>query len=683
MAVAEASPTAAPRGAAGGSDRGFRPEVQGLRALAVLMVVTYHVWFGRVSGGVDVFLLISAFLLSLSFLRKVEGGKPLDLARHWLHQFKRLLPAVVVVIVGVLGASYVLVPPSRWPDIIEQSWASLFYVQNWVLASNAVDYYADDHSLASPLQHFWSLSVQGQVFILWPLLFLASALLARRFRLRVRGVVLLVFGVVFVASLGFSIWETYTNQAYAYFDTRARLWEFALGTLLALALPFIRLPLALRIAAGWVGVVAMLSGGFILDVQGQFPGYVALWPLLAAALVIVAGQTGSAIGADRFLSAKPLVRVGDLSYALYLWHWPVLVLALIWQDRPSPGVLGGFIVIAVSLVLAYLTMRFVERPMRALAWADRRRRRAVVVLAVSVALVAAPLAGWQHLITQQARDAAANADTNNPGALVLDPLLDLSAPEGVPLIPATTEMGKEYFQLDSVCAGDDEPEDELIRSECYVIDPPSAPVRDIIVVGDSHSQQWSVPLAAMAQERGWKLTFVLLGGCKYGSGPEGRTPECEQWNAAVTDYVLKQAPDLVYTVGTVARSDDPQDVLPAGFARTARMLDDSGIQVAAVRDNPRFGTSRVLCVETQGAESPECNPPRAETLTDQPPVAELLDQAPNVAFLDFTDHLCRDEVCPAVVGNVFVYIDDNHVSATYLRTMLPVFTQRFDETVRL
>ena len=291
MAVAEASPSAAPRSGAGGSDRGFRPEVQGLRALAVLMVVSYHIWFGRVSGGVDIFLLISAFLLSLSFLRKVESGKPLDLARHWLHQFKRLLPAVVVVIIGVLGASYVLVPQSRWPDIIDQSWASLFYVQNWVLASNAVDYYADDHSLASPLQHFWSLSVQGQVFILWPLLFLASALLARRFRLKVRGVVLLVFGVVFVASLGFSIWETYTNQAYAYFDTRARLWEFALGTLLALALPFIRLPRFVRVVVGWVGVAAMLSAGFLLDVQGQFPGYVALWPLVAAALVIVAGQT--------------------------------------------------------------------------------------------------------------------------------------------------------------------------------------------------------------------------------------------------------------------------------------------------------------------------------------------------------------------------------------------------------
>ncbi|WP_082471308.1 acyltransferase family protein [Arthrobacter sp. Leaf234] len=683
MTVVESSRTVAPRGGGRAADRGFRAEVQGLRALAVLMVVTYHVWFGRVSGGVDVFLLISAFLLALSFLRKVESGRPLDLGRHWLHQFKRLLPAVVVVILGTLGATYLLVPRSRWPDILEQAWASLFYVQNWVLASNAVDYYAEDHSLASPLQHFWSLSVQGQVFILWPLLFVLSALVARRFRLRFRGVVLLVFGALFLASLGFSVWETATNQAYAYFDTRARLWEFALGTLLALALPFLRLPGALRIMAGWVGVGAMLSGGFLLDVQGQFPGYVALWPLLAAALVIVAGQTGSAVGADRLLSSRPLVRMGDLSYALYLWHWPVLVLFLIWRGQPSPGVLGGVLVIAVSLVLAYLTMRFVERPLRALVWADKRRRRALLVVAVSTALVAAPLTLWQQAITQQVRESAAHADTNNPGALVLDPLLDLSAPENVPPIPATTELSKEYFPLDRVCEGADEPDDELLRGECYVIVPPSEPVREIIVVGDSHSQQWSTPLAEMAQERGWKMTFVLLGGCKFGSGPEGRTPQCEQWNAAVTDYVLAQAPDLVYTVGTVARSDDPQDVLPAGFPATARMFDERGIKVAAVRDNPRFTSNRVLCVETQGVDSPACNPPRSTTLTDQPPVDELLAQAPNVAFLDFTDYLCREDDCPAVVGNVFVYIDDNHVSATYLRSMLPIFTQRFDEAVRL
>lgn len=237
-------------------------------------------------------------------------------------------------------------------------------MQNWVLASDAADYYAEDGSLASPLQHFWSFSIQGQVFMLWPLLFLVSAVVARRFRLRFRGVVLLVFGALFAASLAFSVRETSTNQAYAYFDTRARLWEFAFGTLLALALPFIRLPRSVRVVVGWVGVAAMLSGGFLLDVQGRFPGYVALWPLLAAALVIVAGQTHSPIEADRLLSSKPLVRMGDLSYAVYLWHWPVLVLYLIWRDEAAPGVLGGLLVIGSSLGLAYLTRRFIERPMR-------------------------------------------------------------------------------------------------------------------------------------------------------------------------------------------------------------------------------------------------------------------------------------------------------------------------------
>jgi peptidoglycan/LPS O-acetylase OafA/YrhL len=168
-----------PRAARLKAKAGYRPEVQGLRALAVLMVVTYHVWLGRVSGGVDIFLLVSAFLLTLSFVRKVENGAPLRLVSHWLHLFKRLIPAAVVVILGVLAGTWLIIPQSRWPDVLNEAWASLLYRQNWLLAETAVDYYAQDHSGASPLQHFWSLSIQGQVFILWPLIFAAAALIRR------------------------------------------------------------------------------------------------------------------------------------------------------------------------------------------------------------------------------------------------------------------------------------------------------------------------------------------------------------------------------------------------------------------------------------------------------------------------------------------------------------------------
>ncbi|WP_425524462.1 acyltransferase family protein, partial [Paenarthrobacter nicotinovorans] len=353
-------------------ERGFRPEVQGLRALAVLMVAAYHIWLGRVSGGVDVFLLISAFLLTLSFTRKLEAGSPLKLLRHWLHVFKRLLPAVVVVLLGVLLATWAFIPQSRWPDVLAEAWASLFYRQNWQLADNAVDYYAQDHSGASPLQHFWSLSVQGQVFVLWPLVFAAVALLQPSLArllpkgrtLSHRSLLFFAFGAVFLASLVFSIDQTANNQEYAYFDTRARLWEFALGSLLALALPYLKPGRRLRVFLGWAGISAMLACGLVLTVDRSFPGFIALWPTLAAAAVIVAGQSGSRFGVDRLLSSRPLVLVGNNSYALYLWHWPVLVFFLLVSGTTAPSLLQGLGIMAASMLLAIGTTRFVEAPMR-------------------------------------------------------------------------------------------------------------------------------------------------------------------------------------------------------------------------------------------------------------------------------------------------------------------------------
>ena len=224
MSVARTETAAKPLPGATTRDRKptFRPEVQGLRALAVLMVVAYHVWLGRVSGGVDIFLLISAFLLTLSFVRKAEAGRPFGLLAHWLHLFKRLLPAAVVVILAVLAGTWLILPQGRWPQVLDQAWASLLYRQNWLLADTAVDYYAQDHAGASPLQHFWSLSIQGQVFILWPLVFAATAavlnLLSRVPRLQgltYRGLLALVFAAVFAVSLAYSIDQTASNQAYA------------------------------------------------------------------------------------------------------------------------------------------------------------------------------------------------------------------------------------------------------------------------------------------------------------------------------------------------------------------------------------------------------------------------------------------------------------------------------------
>ncbi|MDK1278856.1 MULTISPECIES: acyltransferase family protein [unclassified Arthrobacter] len=656
----------------------YRPEVQGLRALAVLMVVTYHIWFGRVSGGVDVFLLISAFLLTLSFVRKVEAGRALDLGRYWLRQFKRLLPPVAVVLIGTLTATALFVPQSRWTDILSQSWSSLLYFQNWVLAAESVDYYAADHSTASPLQHFWSLSIQGQVFLLWPLLFAASAFLARTCRIRFRRVVLAVFGGVFIASLSFSILETYGNQAHAYFDTRTRLWEFALGTLLALALPYLKLPRGLRVAAGWLGLAAMLSVGFLLDVQGQFPGYVALCPLLAAALVILAGQTGSRIGADRLLSWKPLMRLGDMSYALYLWHWPVLVIYLIWRGRQEVGPLGGTAIIGLSLILAYLTTKLVERPLRSSDWVNRTSLRAVGVIAVCLAVVAAPLAGWQQGLRLQAEHLAEQAIKENPGARVLlADFDDVSSGEAQP-IPAPSMMNQEWGGLPGDCTEyGDGPTDPLLAKRCMSTEPVTDPEKTILVVGDSHTEQWLGAIEPMAENHDYRVVALLLGGCSFGAYSESRGPACNDFNSAVLDYALELKPDAVVAMATAAQSADAADLPVAGLPEASELLRQEGIPVVGVRDNPRYDFDVLECAETHGAVSAECSAEVSEKLSNPGTVVSYFDSLPGVELVDMTDMICPGGNCVPLVGNVYVYMDSNHLTTTYTSSMADEFDRRF------
>ncbi|WP_249266408.1 MULTISPECIES: acyltransferase [unclassified Pseudonocardia] len=342
----------------------FRPELQGLRALAVVLVVVYHVWVGRVSGGVDVFFLITGFLIVGGLYRAgLRGG--VDVLATWKRQLSRLLPAITV----VLAAGAFLLPESRWIPTVRETVASLLFVQNWELAANAVDYAARNDA-ASIVQHFWSLSIQGQFYLVAPLLVAGVVIASQRDRAdlhtRLTGTLLVVGG----ASLAYSVYLTVVNQPLAYFHSLTRVWEFALGGLLALWISRIEgrpeLTAGARMALGWLGVLALVSCGVLLQVDRAFPGWAALWPTVAAALVIVAGRSGHPLGADRLLAGPLLRSIGDLSFPLYLWHWPILVLALVYTGDERLSLGAGAVVIGVSFVLAWLTHRFVKRPIAAL-----------------------------------------------------------------------------------------------------------------------------------------------------------------------------------------------------------------------------------------------------------------------------------------------------------------------------
>ena len=649
----------------------FRPEIQGLRSLAVLMVVTYHVWFGRVSGGVDVFLFISAFLMTLQFIGRQARREPFALFKHWLHLFRRLLPAAVTVIVATLAASCLVLPRTRWLDLIAQGWAALSYTENRLLQEQAVDYYANDHSLASPLQHFWSLSIQGQVFILWPLIFLGAAWTARRYRLSYRPLLAYVFFALFVGSLGYSIYFTVTNQVQAYFDTGARLWEFALGTLLALVLPGLRLPRTARILMGWTGVLAMLACGIVLDVQGAFPGVAALWPTLAAALVIAAGQTESPAGVDRILSSRPLVKLGDISYALYLWHWPLLVLALAWSGKEHAGWLSGSLIILAALVLAYLTTRYVETPWRQWKWPEVRKRRAVLAIALVVAVAAAPLAFWRHQITKASSISALGlGDARYPGARAISE--SLTPDPDVELVPKPEVIAEEWPVFPEPCGGEGENVNICTNG---ITDG----TKDIVIIGSSHAHVLNTPLLSMAEKYHWNVTSMTKGFCPMTDEMDaGITQECLDFNADTMQQVLDRKPDLVLTTSTHT-SGDPAvpEVLEESWIREAQRLNDAGIPVLGVRDTPRMPQPVPECVAANPASLQVCGNSLASVFSPRTPTDAVGERLPDTRFMDLTKYYCPDDFCPAVIGNVIVYKDNNHVTRSYMMTLAPYFEKEF------
>lgn len=654
MTSTGAAPTASGRPVA--TQRRFRPELQGLRAVAVALVVVYHVWFNRVSGGVDVFFVITGFLLTGQLLRSTERTA-VPVLRQWARTLGRLLPAALIVLLGTVVGGALVLPESRWLQAVREVLASSLFLQNWQLAADSVDYAAQNNS-ASVAQHFWSLSIQVQVMLAAPVLMLAVVAAARRTGASPRRSLTYLLAGVFAVSLGFSVVLTAVDQPFAYFHTATRLWEFAFGGLLALVIDRVRLSARLRVRLGWTGLVGLVACGLVLQVDAVFPGYAALWPTTCAALVLLAGDTGSRAGADRILASAPLRRLGDLSYALYLWHWPLLVLTLVWTRQEQLGLGEGLTVIAVALALAVVTERLVQR-------AEDPFRVAVAGLAVVLAVTAS----WQLVaIARTSTDAVLGSDLH-PGAVGGDvPLADL--------LPAPAGVTEDWVRIENWdCA----PLAAFDWNAC-TLPVVEEPQRRIVLVGDSHVQQFAGALVPIAEQSGWQLTSMVFGACPYSTASEvdkgSGEQACLDWNDAAAAEIADLQPDAVVTLASRDVRAGLTEQTPDGFVQRWQQLSDLGIPVLAVRDNPRFDRSPADCIQQVGRGAAECGVARAEVYAPDPPYAMRTDVPENVTFLDLADALCDDVLCPAERGNVLVYMDDNHLTATYSTSMAPLLEDR-------
>ncbi|MFC0581926.1 acyltransferase family protein [Micrococcoides hystricis] len=724
--------------------KAFFPEYAGLRALAVLLVAVYHIWFNRVSGGVDVFLMLSAFFLTGTIARRLENGQRFKVLDYWKKVSLRIVPATVFLVLVVVVGSAFLLPGNRFEGILAQAKATVFFGQNFELAGEQVDYYATSSAMASPLQHFWSLSIQGQFYLLWPLLllgifFLGSYLLrlaSARGWLTWLGIHetdgpapwtrrVLAGGLAVVAAVSFSYALVAIGQdpQAAYFSSGARVWEFALGGLLALSLPWLSTKLAgharVRVILGWLGAAALLSAGFLLA-NAHFPGAASLLPLGAAAAIMLSGDTGSKYGFDRLLRTGVLQFLAKHAYALYLWHWPILILM---QRSGTPmTVAKGAAVLVVSIVLAVATTNWVinplaqERQLRLPRRAPKTKTvkeaaaastgpkwslqlRPLLVPVSAIALTLGVVVGFTANVNATKEQAAAQTPTDNPGA---ESLKDGFVFEGSPAaltVPLSSQLDEQWAEQKQRCPeelGADDP--ALVNCYLYGEEDPAKATKTIVAVGDSHLEQWMTALDPIADEAGWQVIRLHRPACRF-TLPGQRTyldrdaqdqMGCDQFRQAASNYILNTEPDAVYALGSITWKPDPvsgeyepETVVP-GFEEAIQPFLDAGIDVVAQRDTPRSARNLAECVDVYSAGDPRCAIDPAEAMADTNPLEDLTPVRQTRGRIDtfeMTDMLCPSSKhvpdCPPVIGNVRVYLDQHHLTRDYVATTTDEFEKRF------
>lgn len=671
----------------------------------MLLVVLYHLWPNHLTGGyvgVDVFFVISGFLITAHIFREVADDGRLQVTRFWARRIRRLLPASLLVLALSSAAVILWLPSTQWTTTFRQVMASALYVENWALAADAVDYMAADN-VPTVAQHYWSLSVEEQFYLVWPLLIIgllafqrwahrrSTARARRRFRpassVERRRILLAGLCLLGLASLLWSVYATAVDQPLAYLSTLTRAWEFAAGA--AAALVVVRLTDGVRAVLGWLGLAAIVGAGWSYTDSSAFPGWIALVPVLGTVAVILAGQGGRR-SAGWWLTRRPATFIGDISYSVYLIHWPLIVLvpAVTGSSLTTPHKLA---VLASTVALGWMSKTYVEDPVRRRPLLAASPRRAYVFAVAGMAFVVGGVSVTSavHQERLERADAAAASALGSGGPCLgpralTDPVAcggvegdrTLVAPESLKAQASAPRLFDCQTNLTMVTVLD-----------CVVGQPGVEPT--VALVGDSHAGMWRDAMDAHGRAAGFSVRIYAKSGCPLTQArrvlasetSDARQLSCEQWRQSVMERlredtgirdVVTSAFSSSYTWLSVPDGEQLGDPGPDGFTEVWRPLLDQGKRVHVVRDTPTPQRSVPSCLEAE-ATAAACNWPRSASLTPdlQAATAQSLldDGVTGVDVVDLTDSFCDRRTCYAQVGGIPVFRDRSHMSKEYSRLM--------------
>lgn len=645
-----------------------RPDITGLRSLAIIPVVAFHAGISAIPGGfvgVDVFYVISGFLITTLLVRDATAGR-LNLAEFWARRLRRLLPASVAMVGATLLAAIFILSPLRWPALGGESIAALFYVSNFRFAFQKTDYFAADVAMPSPLIHTWSLGVEEQFYIIWPIVILIVALLARKSKLGVKFHLFWVFALMAAISLYLSITLSITEPNIAFYLLPTRVWEFALAGILALAYPYLKLPVWMRTAAGVVGFVALVASLFVIHSGTTFPGKAALLPVGATLLLILSGPRDSSELVSlpaKILSLKPFVWIGDISYSWYLWHWPFIILVPIALENDSLVVKLGAAL--ASLVVAVLSYKYLENPVRFHPKLVKSVGRTLLVSVLAVAPVTAGAIVATNVGQQSVKPVVDGSQLN---------LNQARFPRPVDPCDRTSVLDDGT----KICESGDLDSDVVL-----------------LLVGDSHAGHWRASFSEAAKKENVRLVARWRPACPVVgvrvTGPEGQKVSsrgCASFRRATLELIKELKPQgvvlsqsdgyydrILSQEGEVIPMDAQLDVWEKAFDELIDELTPLTDRVSVVLDNPRLDYDPNDCLAKFGSTIEGCAQPLEEALDDVAPLhdrtVDLLEER-DVTTLNTAEIVCKNDICPVYDEGELVWRDFNHLTRPWTLTQVPL-----------
>ena len=674
-------------------DRRYRPDIQGLRAIAVLAVIADHIagWPSGSFVGVDIFFVISGYLITGLLVREFEGSGSISFAGFYARRVKRLLPAGMFVIGATVLFTRVLAGIDRYHFAAKDAIAAALFTANWHFAATGVNYF--NQSLPpSPLQHYWSLSVEEQFYFVWPWLLLAVLIAGRRLRWwrdgRTRMVAGILISAICVASLAWAFAQTSTDPAAAYFSTFVRAWELGLGALAAVAAPALaRIPSRARTLAAVSGVGGVLAALFVVPASGGFPAPWALLPVVAAAVVLATAEDVAARPL-RLLTNPVSQYIGRLSYSLYLWHFPVVVLivCVVPQYSALYWVVGPALIAGLSAASFHL----LEEPARRGVWFRWTR---------GTRAMPRPDPGWLRYGAACA-GVAALAGAAFVAVRSMEPRpLTLPAPAlvGRPTGATGRCLGAAALDPAHACpelnvAGRVAPLPGALPDDtggaygCYAyLGQPAHPCvygsrrRDalrVALIGDSHAAALLAALEPQLAVINWRMTAMTGQTC--GWLPAADAPACR--GMAAIEHELSRGRFDVVIATELRLSTNPV----AEHLAAMRPVAASGARIVVVEDNPSVAPASTACV-LRVSYRPDggCGTPERVAFAHHDLLAVAAERLPGARVVQTRAWFCRNGFCPATIGNVIVYRDTAaHVTASYARTWSPYLVEAILRAIR-